>query len=85
MNGKACSFIHCIDGKLEIISGGFKENLRREKNEEIDTKARVSTIPVTTHNDYPQKKEGNHMILPYYAAIYNGDEIAISEEYFDFA
>mgnify|MGYP000999656632 CR=1 FL=1 len=32
-----------------------------------------------------EKKDGSHMILPHYVAIYSGGEITINEEYSDFA
>lgn len=74
-----------IGGKLETTDGGFIEGLYREKNEEIGVKAQVSVLPAVTRNVYFQKKDGNHMILPHYAAIYSGGEITINEEYSDFA
>ena len=73
-----------IGGKLETTDGGFVEGLRREKNEEIGERAEVSILPTITYNVYFQKKDGNHMVLPHYAAIYTGGEININEEYSDY-
>lgn len=73
-----------IGGKLETTDGGFVEGLRREKNEEIGEQAQVSILPTITYNIYFQKKDGNHMVLPHYAAIYTGGEITINEEYSDY-
>lgn len=73
-----------IGGKLETTDGSFIEGLRREKNEEIGVEARVSVLPTVTYNVYFQKKDGNHMVLPHYAATYTGGDITINEEYSDF-
>lgn len=73
-----------IGGKLETTDGGLIEGLRREKDEEIGADARVSVLPTMTHNIYFQKKDGHHMILPHYVSRYDGGEITISEEYFEY-
>lgn len=74
-----------IGGKLETTDGGFVEGLRREKNEEIGEEARVAVLPTVTYNVYFQKKDGSHMVLPHYAAVYRGGDIIINEEYSEFA
>ena len=73
-----------IGGKLETTDGGFVEGLRREKNEEIGNEALVDVLPTVTYNVYFQKKDGNHMVLPHYAARYNSGDITINEEYSEY-
>lgn len=70
-----------IGGKLETTDGGFIEGLRREKNEEIGADVTVNVLPTITYNIYFEKKDGSHMVLPHYVAVYEGGEITINEEY----
>ena len=73
-----------IGGKLETTDGGFVEGLRREKTEEIGGEARVAVLPNPTYNIYFQKKDGHHMVLPHYVAVYRGGDIQINDEYSEF-
>lgn len=74
-----------IGGKLETTDGGIIEGLRRENNEEVGAAARIAVLPTLTSNIYFQKKDGHHMLLPHYAAHYTGGEIALNEEYSEYA
>lgn len=73
-----------IGGKLETTDGGFVAGLRREKNEEIGEQASVSVLPTVTNNAYFQKKDGHHMVLPHYPAVYTGGDIILNEEYSEY-
>ena len=73
-----------IGGKMEITDKDIIEGLRREKTEEIGTKAKVSICPYVSYNIPYVKKSGQHMILPHYYANYLGGEITLNEEYDDF-
>lgn len=73
-----------IGGKLETTDGGLLQGLRREKNEEIGEEAQLDVCPILSFNHYFVKKNGAHLILPHYVAIYRGGDIAINEEYSDY-
>jgi ADP-ribose pyrophosphatase YjhB (NUDIX family) len=73
-----------IGGKMEITDGGILEGLKREKNEEIGTEAKIKIWTVFNTMNYFVKKDGNSMVLPHYYARWNGGEIKINEEYSDY-
>lgn len=71
----------CVGGKLEATDGGIVEGLKREKDEEIGTSAKLSILPTLSYNLYFVKKNGMHMIMPHYYAEFQEGEIRLNDEY----
>ncbi len=74
-----------IGGKMETTDGGLIEGLRREKNEEIGSDAKLDIFPYASYNEYYVKKSGQAMVLPHYYAVYREGEIILNEEYSEYA
>ncbi len=78
-----------IGGKMETTDQKFfkglkkeeLEGLRREKNEEVGKDFKIKIYQKLTTNYFYIKKDGNHMILPHYYAIYKNGKIELSNEY----
>lgn len=70
-----------IGGKLETDDASILEGLRREKVQEVgpDAKLRVMTY-MGCYCLLFRKRDGSTMYLPYYAAIYDGGDIALNPE-----
>lgn len=64
----------------ETIIGGIK----REKAEEIGGEALIKILPNETYNLLFRKKDGSSMILPHIAAIFQGGDIVLSNEYSEY-
>lgn len=73
-----------IGGKLESTDGGLVQGLRREKNEEIGSAARIAVVTGISLNEYFIKSNGQAMVLPHYYARFLGGEITINEEYSEY-
>src|ERR1700679_60878 len=59
-----------IGGKMEVTDKTIFAGVQREKNEEIGPSAKLRVYTASTHNTLYTKKDGNHMILPYYLAYF---------------
>lgn len=70
-----------IGGKMETTDADMVAGMKREKNEEIGTNAKVKILPYETYNVFFRKKDGNSMILPHIAGVFVSGNIAINEEY----
>jgi hypothetical protein len=70
---------------METTDGSILEGLRRGKTEEIGSSARVRVFPLISYNVFFRKKDGSSMILPHHAAIYEGGDIVINDEYSEYA
>lgn len=70
-----------IGGKMEATDGSILAGLRRERDEEVGSACKIQILLTCTNNTYFVKKDGSHMILPHYPAIYCGGKIEINEEY----
>jgi len=73
-----------IGGKMETTDTNLAEGVRREKTEEIGSKAIVFAAPHITYNVFFTKKDGSHMILPHIYGYYDGGKINLNEEYSDY-
>ena len=73
-----------IGGKMETTDNGLVDGMTREKNEEIGSMARVRILAGESHNVFFRKQDGNAMILPHIAAVYDGGPIELNEEYSDY-
>ncbi len=73
-----------IGGKLESTDGGLVQGLRREKNEEIGTSAKIAVVTSISLNEYFVKSSGQAMVLPHYYAKLLGGEININDEYSEY-
>jgi len=74
-----------IGGKMETNDESLLAGMQREKNEEVGEAARLKVLPKESFNLLFRKKDGNSMILPHIAGIYEGGAIAINEEYSEYA
>lgn len=73
-----------IGGKLESTDGGLIQGLRREKNEEIGSDAKIAVVTSISLNEYFVKSSGQAMVLPHYYARFLGGKINISDEYSEY-
>jgi NADH pyrophosphatase NudC (nudix superfamily) len=74
-----------IGGKMETTDASIIEGMRREKNEEIGSSAKVLIVPHESYNLFFKKKDGNSMILPHIAGIFHSGAIVLnSDEYSDY-
>ena len=73
-----------IGGKMETSDASILEGMKREKDEEIGTQAKIKILPNETYNTFYRKKDGNSMILPHIAGIYVCGKIVLSDEYSDY-
>lgn len=73
-----------IGGKMETTDADMITGMKREKNEEIGTNAKVKILPYETYNVFFRKKDGNSMILPHIAGIFVSGNIVINEEYSEY-
>lgn len=75
-----------IGGKMETTDKTIVAGLKREKDEEIGSQAKISICPTISLNVLFRKKDGNSMILPHYIAEYvDGDIQLNTDEYSEFA
>lgn len=70
-----------IGGKMETTDENFIAGMKREKTEEIGSKAVVQVMPNVTYNALYRKKDGSSMVLPHVASVYVSGEIEINDEY----
>jgi len=73
-----------VGGKLETSDGSIINGIKREKNEEIGSDAKIKVALMPVYNAYYQKKDGSCMILPHHICIYESGDIKINEEYSDY-
>lgn len=74
-----------IGGKMEVTDKDLLAGLQREKNEEVGKNFKIKICPTySTTYYYYVKKDGSHMVLPYYLAIYDSGQIELNEEYSEF-
>lgn len=73
-----------IGGKMVVTDKTIVDSIKREKDEEIGNGAQILIIPDETHNVLFRKKDGNSMILPHIAAIFDGGTIKLNDEYSDY-
>lgn len=73
-----------IGGKMETTDANIVDGMKREKNEEIGTDAKVKILPNETYNIFFRKKDGNSMILPHIAGQFISGKITINEEYSEY-
>lgn len=70
-----------IGGKMETTDKSIIEGMKREKDEEIGKDARVKILPHESYNLLFRKKDGNSVILPHIAGIFQSGDITLSDEY----
>lgn len=74
-----------IGGKMETTDKNILDAMRREKDEEIGTNARVYVHENISRNILFRKNDGSSMIVPHYVAYFDGGEVELnSEEYADY-
>jgi 8-oxo-dGTP pyrophosphatase MutT (NUDIX family) len=73
-----------IGGKMEVTDGSILAGLSRERDEEVGSACKMKILLTCTNNTYFVKKDGLHMILPHYPAIYCGGKIEINDEYSEY-
>lgn len=73
-----------IGGKMETTDKSILAGLKREKNEEVGSLFKIKICPFYSVNYYFVKKDGNHMILPHYYAVYESGEVNLNEEYSEY-
>jgi 8-oxo-dGTP pyrophosphatase MutT (NUDIX family) len=73
-----------IGGKLETTDESIVTGMKREKDEEIGPSAKVKVLPYETYNLLFRKKDGQVMVLPHIAGLYQGGDIQLNDEYSDF-
>lgn len=73
-----------IGGKLESTDGGLVNGLRREKNEEIGSAAKIAVVTSISVNEYFVKTNGQAMVLPHYYARFISGEIMLNDEYSEY-
>jgi len=73
-----------IGGKMETTDESLLAGMKREKDEEIGSAAKIKVLPNETYNLIFRKQDGNSMILPHIAGIYVSGEIQLSDEYSDY-
>ncbi len=67
-----------IGGKLETTDASIEAGMRREKNEEIGSGARVRAYLDTAYPILFHKKDGSSMIVPHHLAQFAGGEIQLN-------
>ncbi|MFO0920736.1 MAG: NUDIX hydrolase [Candidatus Saccharimonadales bacterium] len=73
-----------IGGKMETTDETIIGGIKREKAEEIGGEALIKILPNETYNLLFRKKDGSSMILPHIAAIFQGGDIVLSNEYSEY-
>lgn len=75
-----------IGGKTEVTDESLLAGLKREKEEEIGTSAKVKVCwTMSCYQILYRKKDGLSMVLPHHVALYGGGEIRLNpEEYSDY-
>ena len=73
-----------IGGKIETSDGGIIEGIKREKTEEIGSKAKIQIAAMPVFNAYFQKKDGSSMILPHHICKFLNGPIELNEEYSEY-
>jgi 8-oxo-dGTP pyrophosphatase MutT (NUDIX family) len=73
-----------IGGKMETTDQSITDGIKREKDEEIGSGALIKIVPDETYNILFRKKDGNSMILPHIAAVFQRGEIVLSDEYSEY-
>lgn len=73
-----------IGGKMEITDKTLLTGMKREKEEEIGKECKISVFPMFNHTTLFVKKNGNHMLLPHYLAIFKGGTIVLNDEYSEY-
>ncbi len=73
-----------IGGKMEITDKTLLVGMKREKEEEIDKECKISVFPTFNYTTLFVKKNGSHMLLPHYLAIFKGGTILLSDEYSEY-
>ena len=74
-----------IGGKMETTDENMLAGMKREKDEEIGPEAQIKVFPTETYNVFFRKKDGNSVILPHIAAVFVAGDIALNEEYSEYA
>ena len=73
-----------IGGKMETTDASINDGIKREKDEEIGTDARIKIVQYESYNVLFRKKDGSNMILPHIAAIFQSGNISLSDEYSEY-
>lgn len=73
-----------IGGKMETTDVSFLASMKREKDEEIGAEAKVKVLPDETFNVLFRKNDGNSMVIPHVAGVYESGEIHLNEEYSEY-
>jgi NADH pyrophosphatase NudC (nudix superfamily) len=69
-----------IGGKMEVTDKTILAGLKREKDEEIGSAARLKVYPISSNNLLYTKNDGLQMIIPHYLAYYLDGNIALSQD-----
>ncbi|MDB5166236.1 MAG: hypothetical protein JWM37_308 [Candidatus Saccharibacteria bacterium] len=74
-----------IGGKMETTDETLLAGMQREKNEEVGDRVSLKVLPKESYNLLFRKQDGNSMVLPHAACVYEGGEISLNEEYSEYA
>jgi 8-oxo-dGTP pyrophosphatase MutT (NUDIX family) len=73
-----------VGGKTETTDGNLLKGLKREKDEEIGTSARVKICwSFSCYQAWYRKANGNYMVLPHHIGIFMGGTIDINKNEYD--
>lgn len=73
-----------VGGKMETTDETTVDGMKREKNEEIGTSAKIKILPDETNNLLFHKKDGNCMVLPHIAGVFVSGDIVLNDEYSEY-
>lgn len=70
-----------IGGKMETTDKSLLAGMKREKDEEIGEGTKVKVLPHESYNLLFRKKDGNSVVLPHIAGLFQSGTIMLSNEY----
>jgi ADP-ribose pyrophosphatase YjhB (NUDIX family) len=73
-----------IGGKMDTSDKSIVDGIKREKKEEVGKEVTIKIFPNQSYNVLFKKKDGNSMILPHIAAIFQSGKIELSDEYSEY-
>lgn len=69
---------------METTDKSIVAGLKREKNEEVGEDCQMHVYSAFSMNLLYTKADGNQMILPHYAAVFESGDIMLSDEYSEY-
>jgi NADH pyrophosphatase NudC (nudix superfamily) len=73
-----------IGGKMITTDESIIAGMKREKDEEIGSDAKLAILPNETNTLLFRKSDGNSMILPHIPAVFKSGEIKLNDEYTEY-